>query len=461
MIKKTLALLLCVLLTLGMVGCLEDGTTETKVDTSATDALPAFTLGDLVVTVGEVRSSYDLIVEYMGYYGLPAPSTDEEIKQYRDMVIEDLLSEKVLPWKAQQMGIVLTDEKRAEIKREVEDLLAEYALDYMEDAQAELGTNADAAAVALKARELLEKDVAEYFGYPFSQWLEEVTASYEEDALKELLKEKFFEGVTVTEDEARTWFTTELGNQKDSFTASYAAFKSAMDSYSMGETDMLPLYTPEGFARMRVITFDVDAQDSATYAANELEMGELEKEYGRLVLRGEDEARQAEIVTRYLELKDANEALISKTSAKGEEARAEALNGKDFTEIFKTYSSKEGSMGYFGYTEDDPRRDGTVIFYTKERDTAWPEQAWTVAKDMKAGEISELIQVGDSFYLIQRLEDLPAGEASFEDNAAAYTAAALAEKQDREWDAVQEDWLSEARNAAVFYEENYAIVGKQ
>ena len=118
-------------------------------------------------------------------------------------------------------------------------------------------------------------------------------------------------------------------------------------------------------------------------------------------------------------------------------------------------------MGFFGYSEGDPRRDGTVIFYTKEQDTAWPEQVWTVAKDMKAGDISELIQVGDSFYLIKRLDDLPAGEAAFKDNAAAYTAAALADKQANEWDAVQEDWLNEARNAAVFYEENYAIVGKQ
>ena len=41
------------------------------------------------------------------------------------------------------------------------------------------------------------------------------------------------------------------------------------------------------------------------------------------------------------------------------------------------------------------------------------------------------------------------------------THAALAARQTEEWDAVQEDWLNEARNAATFYEDNYAGVGVQ
>ena len=83
------------------------------------------------------------------------------------------------------------------------------------------------------------------------------------------------------------------------------------------------------------------------------------------------------------------------------------------------------------------------------------------AAALKEGEVSELLQVGDAYYLIKRLSDLPAGTAAFENDVAAYTAAALEEKQEEEWNAVQADWLNEARNAAVFYEENYAGVGLQ
>ena len=185
-----------------------------------TDELPAFTLGDFTVTVGEVRNSYNTIVEYMGYYGMAAPTTAEEIKQYRDMIIEDLLTAKVLPWKAQQMGIELSEEKKVEVAREVEELIVEYAGDYLEDAKSELGEDAGAAELALKAREILEQDVEDYFGYPFSQWLEEVTASYEEGALTELLQEKFNEGVSITEEQARpgskgSWRTRRRASTED------------------------------------------------------------------------------------------------------------------------------------------------------------------------------------------------------------------------------------------------------
>ena len=476
MIKKLLALLLCGLMLLSLAGCLVEkeaqaeaeakpAPTETA-DTTETapvadDAQPAFKLGDFTVTVGEVRSSYNTFVEYMGYYGMSAPATAEEIKQYRDMIIEDLLSAKVLPWKAKELGIELTEEKKAQVAQEVEELIAEYAGDYLDQAREELGESAGAAELALKAREILEKDVEEYFGYSFEQWLGEVTASYEEGALTELLREKFNETVTVTEEQARTWFETELAGQKERFEADYTAFKDQVQSYLMGESDVSALYTPEGFGRMQVVTFDMDQEGSAAYSANELEMTNLEAEYGKLILRGEDEDRQAEILTRYQELRAQNADLVQKDREKGEKARADALNGMDFTELFKTYSNSEGGMSFYGYDENQPKRDGTVIFYTKEQDTEWPEQIWAAANALKEGEVSELLQAGDSFYLIKRLGDLSAGAASFEDDADAYTAAALASRQAEEWESIQEDWTREARNAAEFYEKNYAGVGVQ
>ena len=467
--KKILALILCLMLLLGAVGCLEEKTkteavaepaaTAQTADTTETDALPAFTLGDFTVTVGEVRSSYNTIVEYMGYYGMSAPSTAEEIKQYRDMIIEDLLTAKVLPWKAKEMGVELTEEKKEQVAQEVEELLAEYASDYLDDAKSELGEDADAATVALKAREFLEQDVADYFGYPFEQWLGELTASYEENALTELLQTKFNEGVTVTEEQAKAWFETELNTQKESFDEDYAAYKTQIESYQQGEALVAPLYTPEGFGRMQVLTFDVDEDSSAAYAANELEMTNLEAEYGKLFLRGLDEDRLAEIKVRYEELLAQNADLLQKDREKAERARTDALDGKEFTEIYTAYANEEGSMGYYDYVEGDEKRTGVVTFYTKELDTEWPEDIWNAAVALKEGEVSELLQVGEVFYLIKRLGDVPAGSAAFEDDPAAFTAAALADKQAEEWNAVQEDWVNEARNAAVFYEDNYAGVG--
>ncbi len=472
MSKKLLALVLSAAMLLGLVGCLEEkpaaeankadaqpAATQSAATDTAADELPAFTLGDFTVTVGEVRSSYNTVIEYMGYYGVPAPTTAEEIGQYRDMVIEDLLSAKVLPWKAKEMGVTLTEEKRAEVAQQVEELLVEYAADYLDQAKEELGEDADPVALAEKAREFLKKDVEEYFGYSFDRWLGEVTASYEESALTELLQDEFNKGVSITEADAKAWFETEAANQKESFEEDYAAYKEQDQSYRLGDSGIPALYTPEGFGRMQVLTFDVDPDDSAAYSANELEMTNLESEYGKLILRGQDEDRQAQIVARYQELQAANADLLQKSGDKAQRARADALKGTDFVTLYNTYSNEEGTMGFYGYAEGEPRRDGTVIFYTKAQDEEWPQQVWEAAVALQEGEISELIQVGDSFYLIQRLADLPAGASSFDDDPETFTAAALSARQTEEWDAVQEDWLNEARNAATFYEDNYAGVG--
>ena len=66
-------------------------------------------------------------------------------------------------------------------------------------------------------------------------------------------------------------------------------------------------------------------------------------------------------------------------------------------------------MSYFGYAEGDEKRTGVVTFYTLAQDTDWPEQIWNAARALKEGDISELLQVEDSFYLIKRLGDVPAG----------------------------------------------------
>ena len=231
MSKKLLALVLSAAMLLGLVGCLEEkpaaeankadaqpaATQSAATDTAAADELPAFTLGDFTVTVGEVRSSYNTVLEYMSYYGVSAPTTAEEIGQYRNMVVEDLLSAKVLPWKAKEMGVTLTEEKREEVAQQVEELMVEYAGDYLDQAKEELGEDADPVALAEKAREFLKKDVEDYFGYSFDQWLGEVTASYEESAMTELLQDEFNKGVSITEADAKAWFETEAASQKESF----------------------------------------------------------------------------------------------------------------------------------------------------------------------------------------------------------------------------------------------------
>ena len=121
MYKRLLALGLALGMLFGLAACDQQNDKEEEASPSAeaTGApadeaqkdisadLPAIELGDQVTTVGDIQDAYEYFVSYMSYYGMEAPTEESEIKQYRDMVVEQALSDMVLPWKAKELGLSL------------------------------------------------------------------------------------------------------------------------------------------------------------------------------------------------------------------------------------------------------------------------------------------------------------------------------------------------------------------
>ena len=70
-----------------------------------------------------------------------------------------------------------------------------------------------------------------------------------------------------------------------------------------------------------------------------------------------------------------------------------------------------------------------------------------------AAYLQEIVTNGAS-----KIDELNTAFAQVEEGKQTF-ASTVADMQTEEWEAIQADWLSEARNAAVFYEENYAGVG--
>ena len=119
MYKRLLALGLALGMLFGLAACDQQNDKEEEASPSAeaTGApadeaqkdisadLPAIELGDQVTTVGDIQDAYEYFVSYMSYYGMEAPTEESEIKQYRDMVVEQALSDMVLPWKAKELGL--------------------------------------------------------------------------------------------------------------------------------------------------------------------------------------------------------------------------------------------------------------------------------------------------------------------------------------------------------------------
>ena len=460
---KLLALLLALALLLSFAACLEDSTKDgeaspTAEATAGTEtaeidrSLPAIKLGNTVVTVGDIADAYDYFVYYMSYYGYSAPTAADEIAQYRDMMVDDALQNAVLPWQAEVQGLTLTSEQIADIEAQVEENKQSIYSDYLESAKDELGETATEEELAAHAYELIEADVQSYYGYSFDEYLADVNESLTQSALATLVEEKFKAAITVDEAAAEEWYNTELAAQKEACDADPSAYETTASDFDTEASVTPALYVPEGYVQVQVLTVSAATEDDEAYNANVTEMAALEAEYGSLILSNSDAARQAEIKARFAELTAANDAITAESRQKAVDALAAAqIEGADFGAIMAEYGTEEVS--------DSVKANGSLL-YTLSQDADYSEAVWTAACALtEEGQLSEVIADGNVFYVIRLVKAVPAGEIAFADAKELCMAAALASKQDEEWTAIQADWLTEARNAAEFFEDNYANVG--
>ena len=87
--------------------------------------------------------------------------------------------------------------------------------------------------------------------------------------------------VTLTEEDAKARYDTELGEQRTAYTSDPAAFEAAQSAYEAG-TGTMPLYVPEGYVRVKHILVDDEA--TANDLVKRIDAGEdfdaLMAEYG-------------------------------------------------------------------------------------------------------------------------------------------------------------------------------------
>lgn len=465
MYKRLLALGLALGMLFGLAACDQQNDKEEEASPSAeaTGApadeaqkdisadLPAIELGDQVTTVGDIQDAYEYFVSYMSYYGMEAPTEESEIKQYRDMVVEQALSDMVLPWKAKELGLSLDAADDDQIDEQVEAHRAEILQEYKEYARQQLGESATEEEVDKSATETLESEVASYYNCTFEEYLSTIyRPEMEKTRLSEKVEEYFLSTVKLEEGDAQSWFAQELTDQQSAVASDPLSYRTTQQAYESGESQVPGLSVPEGFTRVQVIRLALSEADQAVYNENLAKMTALEAEYGAIVLKGENTVRQQEIQAEYAALSTANRELLKSLQEKGSAALQEIESGKDFGLVMKDYASSAPTDAQMAFGD---------LLYTLEKDSNFDEEIWNKVLTMKAGEVSDLMEVSSVFYILKRGDDVVAGDRTYEQFQEAAEAAALKSKKDSEWSAVQSSWLEEARSAAVFHEDNYKNVG--
>lgn len=231
--NKTIALALVTLLVMAtLIGC------------GGKPVLAAM-VGDLEVTVAQLNNSYSNSLSYASSYGYDT-STDEGIEQFRDYLLNDLISAMMKIYHAKQAGITLTDEEMAAAKETAKTNYDDTVQSFVDQATKAGATNVDAYAKTLLTNALVQNKTT----------VSKLKASMLEDAINTTLVNKhrtmLLEGVALTADELLAKYDEELASQKTAFDATPSQYFT-YETYSQYGYTAPPVYVPAGFFRVRQI----------------------------------------------------------------------------------------------------------------------------------------------------------------------------------------------------------------
>lgn len=478
--KQWIALLLSSLLLLGTVACLvpeeqkDPDTQDPTVDVADTsDELDpeaiAVELGNVKITVGELNDTYHYYLDMLAnYYGQSIPTDDASIAEYVNLSIKDLVYYYLPEWQADVQGIELTEEEEAraiadtdaQIQYIEQDYLCYYAYyyggaaDYYDDVALLTDEQIDAALTQINM------EIAEVYGegFDFDRYLDQQYENYLKDARLAMKTEKLRAisdaGVTVDDAAVAAWQEAKLAEQQELFASDPLAYREMRELFLNGESTEPLLSAPEGYAFVQVMRFEPEGEMDAAYSTNRTEMNALEAEYGKLVLNGENTARQAEIVTRYRELSEANAALEEAYSgaqaALAKDVHAKLAGGEDFAALMQANGGDAVTERMMSEGE---------LMYLNGTDTMYPAEVTEAVKALEDGAYTEVICVDHVYYIVKRISAAPFGTLDTSAYADAMRAAALLAAQETAWEEQMKAWDEEAHTVAVFHEEAYAKIG--
>ena len=475
--KKFIAILVCAVMLFGLVACNEDGTIdEQKVSEVITQAQAAAAsaegsssakaeldrdavavkVGDREITAGEIQDSYEQYVEMYEYYGYSAPDNDADIETLQDQIVDGLVADEIKLYKAQELGC---DQLSEEQLKELDETVAE------EEAQL-IGYYAEEAADGATEDEIRETAIqninaeleASGWGMDFAGYMEYVRDYYKKSYILDNLEKKVKDGATVSDDDAKAKYNELIESQKAAVAEDPSSYFSNEYDYEVNASDVPMIVSPEGYARIKVLSVFPQEALSSDYDSLANEMTSLEAEYGKLVLSGsEDKARIAEIEKDYASKKAESDSLmkehITQAKAKIEEAYAKLQAGADFDTVSAAYNEDVSVENY-----PVVKQKGWLLWKDGD-DGMWDEAIRNAAKQLKAGEYSGVIQIDDEFHIVYMVGDEEAKEMTYDEASELIKMYALAEAQNTLWEETQEEWEQD-KSIITLYEDAYRMIGK-
>lgn len=416
--KKRNTILICILIVVAMVfsacGAQESkDTPEADPSASIDEAVDEATDGtdDATIVIAEVngepiyKDAYNgLFSSYCAQWGIDENA--EEASTIQEMVMQSLVSDKVLTNKLKELGYMdLTDDQIAQAEQNTQDMIADYILNnYMPTIQEELGED--------YTDEELQAKMVEYEELLLSSsgiTKEEVIEEQKNGIASEAAYTDLVGDIKPTDKEVEAQYTEYMETDQEQMTQDPTMY---ISSFSGGNA---VYYVPGGVRNVRQVLIKLD--EDANGAINTLRQA------------GYDDAAEILLANALATIQEKSDDILSQLQS-----------GKiTFDEAIETYNDDLG-MPSDGYP---------IVADTTTYVPSFTEAAMALKN---IGDITELVPSDFGYHIIEYASDIPEGALDYESVKDDIYDELLLTLQGEEWSAVTEKW--EADSEIVYYNEN-------
>ena len=346
---RSISILLGSVLAFNAIGCSQTA------DTTVTDAVLE---EGIVAKVGDYTVTYDDLADYYQYYmeilednGIDLPSTDAEIEQVQDDLLDDYITTQKKYYYADLYGITLSESDLADVQQQADDMVASYMATYIEQARATGMTSEDD--INLWAQNLFMEDLVSYgYSMNYDEYCQYIYDQFFSAKRLDLLEEYIHAQAPVTDEQIQSYYEKTLSSQQELYGMKPGYYLADEESYEMsGGTPRL--YIPEGYSRIKVLYLAPVAEANDTVS--------------------EEEAASANLAHA-----EAIYATLSSTS---------------FDEALLTYGTDPDYADYPVFLENGK-------LYYADGDDGWEDAIHEAVPSLQPGKYSELLPIGNGAYAV-------------------------------------------------------------
>ena len=420
MLSRRLGAVLAVMLCMTSVFALA----ETETTASAEDVLVL--VNGTPITRGEVENILASIQSYYSQYGYDVSSADV-LPYLNQMALETAVQTALMDQKAIDLGIVITDEEKAQIEADVAQYWEEVVTSYVDyyGGLTEESTEEEIAAARVNVLGMLES-----MGYTEAVLVE----SEMSNAKYEKVEAEMIKGAVVADTEVQAAYDARVLEDEAAYKEDIASYEYMTQYY--GETSY---YTPEGYRGVTHILLEVDEALMTAYADLQARLEEQQnaEETTEEVAEGEEAVEATEEPVTQEQVDAAYAAIIASVQPTIDEINQKMAEGATFAEMIELYGTDPGMKQEPAKSEGYPVHMDSIIW-----DPAFVKGAFMVDN---VGDIADPVVGSYGVHIIQYTRDVPSGATELtEELRSELYAELLTEKENAEYAKVMDQWMSEA-----------------